>query len=673
MNKNIILSAHSGFCFGVKRSVELAEKALENKSSTKYMLGEIIHNVQVVAQMINKGAKIISDVDEIDDNFAEVIIRAHGEAKSVFDSLEKRKIKYIDTTCPYVKKIHNIVAQYYANGFKIIIIGDKNHPEVIGINGWCDNSAKIYNYFAEFKTGIENSVEFDIIEDNVCLVAQTTINTKVWSECIEYAKKVFPNSICFDTICSATDKRQKNAKLIAESSDIMIVIGGKKSSNTLKLFEICKQHCKHVYHIEEPDELKDITIGPNDVIGITAGASTPAFIIREVIKKMEQEKVILDSNEELSFAEAFEKSFITLNTGDVVSGVVTKITPTEVWLNLGTKHDGYIPVDEFSSDPNAKMEDLVGIGDTVEAFVVRVNDVEGIIMLSKKKIDTMKTWQEINDAVEDGKVLSGIVTEAVKGGMVVLVNGIRVFVPASLASDHFMEDLSSLVGNTVELRILEINRQRKRVIGSVKSVLVEKKNEAASKLWEDIEVNKTYKGVVKSLAQYGAFVDIGGADGMLHISELSWNRIKHPSDVLKVGDIIEVYILKADKETKKISLGYKKASDNPWEIFKSKYKVGDIVSCRIIKMMPFGAFAQIIPGVDGLIHISQISEKRIPNPESVLKIDQNVDAKIVEIDFEKNKVNLSIRALTDIIDEIPVKETIGDNKEDATDEQTTVE
>ena len=649
MPRKIILSPHAGFCFGVKRSVEMAYGAVEQNSQNLYMLGEIIHNDLVVNELIKKGVKLIHSPDEIKGENARVIIRAHGEAKKIYDRLGELGVECIDTTCPFVRKIHRIVEKHHEAGDEIIIIGDKAHPEVIGINGWCEDSANIYKTLNELQTGLENSVAFDIMNTNVCLVAQTTINKANWRRCLSYVKANIPNAKTHDTICLATEERQNDAAEISKVSDTVIVIGGRKSSNTLKLVEVCREHCKNVFHIETPKELKSITIGRDDKVGITAGASTPAFIIREVIERMEDEKIIMDNNEELSFAEAVEQSIKSLHTGDVVTGIVSKILPGEIRLDLGTKQDGYIPADEFTSDPNANLNDLVKVGDEVEAFVVRVSDVEGGIMLSKKKIDSMKMWKEVEAAVEDQRVLSGVVTEAVRGGVVVMVNGVRVFVPASLAAERYTEDLSGLVGTNVDLRILEINRQRKRVIGSIKSVLVERKAEAAKKIWDEIEVGKAYKGIVKSIMPYGAFVDIGGVDGMLHISEMSWQRIKNPSEIMAVGDEIDVFILKLDTEgeKKKISLGHKKPEDNPWEIFKSKYNVGDVVSCRIIKLMPFGAFAQIVPGVDGLIHVSQIAQKHIPSPESELSIDQVVDAKITAIDFEKKKVNLSIRALLD--------------------------
>lgn len=651
MSREIILSPHAGFCFGVRRSVDMAYEAAGENTENLYMLGEIIHNDIVVNALLERGVKLIHSPSEIEGEGARVIIRAHGEAKSVFSELERIGASYIDTTCPFVKKIHRIAQEHHKAGDEVIIIGDRAHPEVIGINGWCGGNAKIYKTLNELKTGLENSVGFDIMNTNVCLVAQTTINKANWQKCLSYVKTCIKHAKTYDTICLATEERQNDAADISRISDTVIVIGGRKSSNTLKLFEVCAENCKNVYHIESPDELKDLAIGKDDKVGITAGASTPAFIIREVIERMEDEKIVMDNNEELSFAEAIEQSFKSLNTGDVVTGIVTKVLPGEIRVDLGTKQDGYIPVDEFTADPSANINDLVKPGDEVEAFVVRVSDVEGVIMLSKKKIDSMKMWKEIEAAVEDQRILSGVVTEAVKGGVVVMVSGVRVFVPASMAAERFMEDLSGLVGKNVDLRILEINRQRKRVIGSIKSVLVERRNEASKKIWDEIEVGKVYKGTVKSIMPYGAFVDIGGVDGMLHISEMSWQRIKHPSEVMSVGDEIEVFILKLDTESdkKKISLGFKKAEDNPWEIFKSKYNVGDVVSCRIIKMMPFGAFAQILPGVDGLIHVSQIAQKHIPNPESVLSIDQVVDAKITAIDLEKKKINLSIRALLDVI------------------------
>jgi 4-hydroxy-3-methylbut-2-enyl diphosphate reductase len=654
MRINITVAKTAGFCFGVKRAVDIAYQVCAQKDSV-YMLGPIIHNEIVVKQLAEQGAIIVSGIDEIKENGVTAIIRAHGLDPDSYRQMEAKNIQIVDATCPFVKKIHNIVNKYHGIGYEIIIIGDKHHPEVIGINGWSDNNAYIFKEVSEVKDFIAQNPQF--CQKQLCVVAQTTINQKKMKDTIEYLQKLCTNIIVFDTICSATIQRQNEAVKIAQNCDVMLVVGSSDSSNTRKLVEVCQQYCGHVYLVNDASDLRRDMIFDGANVGITAGASTPAFIIKEVINIMSQENNQNES-QEISFAEAFEQSIKTLNTRDILTGVVVGIAPNEIHVDLGTKHDGYIPISELTDDINVKPEDLVKIGQEIEVFVVRVNDVEGTIMLSKKKIDAMKGWQEVEKSADEGSIVHGTVTEAIKGGVIVLVNGVRVFVPASLAAERYTADLSTLVGKPVDLKIIEMNKQRRRITGSIKAVLDEQRAVKAQKIWDEIENGKIYQGVVKSLTSYGAFVDIGGVDGMVHVSELSWNRIKHPSDVLKVGDELEVYIINADKETRKISLGHKKASDNPWEIFKGKFDVGDVVSCKIVKLMPFGAFAEIIPGVDGLIHISQISDKRIAKAGDVLTTGQVVDAKITDLDLENKKVNLSIRALLEeIAPAAPVNET----------------
>lgn len=640
--KELHVAETAGFCFGVKRAVDIAEKNLAMHEKKIYMLGPIIHNTPLIQKMEREGAVVISDLSQVQqrDN-ACVLIRAHGLPKRGYEEIEQAGLSYIDATCPFVKKIHQIVEEHYQKGETIIIIGERRHPEVVGINGWCENKALIAADGEELQQILE---KYDnLAQKQLCIVAQTTINRENFENCLDILNKQCTNAVKFDTICNATNERQKEATKLARESDAMIVIGSRESSNTRKLVEVCKKYCPRVCHIETAQELDKRVVSDAEIIGLTAGASTPAFIIKEVVNTMVDEKNMLD--EEMSFAEMFEQSLKTINNGDIVTGTVVAIAPNEIHLDLGTKSDGYIPVSELTDDANADINSLVKVGDEIEAFVVRVNDVEGTVMLSKKKVDSIKGFKKIQEAFENGEIQSGKVVDAIKGGVIVLVDGTRVFVPASLAAERYTADLKTLVGNDVQLKIIEVNPQRRRVTGSIKAVLEEQRKAKAAAIWETIEEGKEYTGTVKSLTSYGAFVDIGGVDGMIHISELSWGRIKHPSEVVSVGDTVNVYILKADKETKKISLGYKKAEDNPWNIFVSKYKIGDVVNCKIVKLMPFGAFAEILPGIDGLIHISQIANKRIAKPEDALTVGQEVEAKLVEIDGENHKINLSIRAL----------------------------
>ena len=436
--------------------------------------------------------------------------------------------------------------------------------------------------------------------------------------------------------------RQSEAQELAAQSDAMIVVGDRKSSNTRRLAELCRIRCPLVLAVEGAEALEPASLGGAASIGITAGASTPGWIIKEVYNKM-SDKIELEIEE--SFAEMLEKSIKTLHTGEKVTGVVTEITPTEIYVDLGTKHAGYIPVSELSDDPTAKVEDIVKVGDEIETYVMRVNDAEGVVTLSKKRLDTVKSWDEVEQAKEEGTIVEGVITEENKGGVVASVKGVRVFIPASQTGLPRNAPMSELVKKKVRLKITEVNRARRRVVGSIRAVEQAERAEKAAKVWAEIENGKRYQGVVKSLTSYGAFVDIGGVDGMVHISELSWSRIKHPSEVVSVGDPVEVYVISFDPEKKKISLGMKDRSQDPWTVFTGKYSVGDTANVRIVKLMTFGAFAEIVPGVDGLIHISQIADHRIDKPSDVLKEGDMVDVKIIDIDTENQKVSLSIRAL----------------------------
>lgn len=634
----------AGFCFGVNRAVNMVYDSLE-KFKNPVTLGPIIHNRQVVSDLENRGVRMISSVTEAKHSDT-VIIRAHGVPKTDCDYLEANKIDYIDTTCPFVKKIHNIVKKQYESGDKIIIAGDRTHPEVIGINGWCNNSALIISSADEITEEI-------LLLPDVSLVSQTTLNHFVWEEIISKLKG--NNNIkVFDTICSATRKRQEEAEKIAERSDAMIIIGGKESSNTKKLVYICSRFCP-AYHIESANQLPQNIEGEN--IGITAGASTPADIIKEVIHTMTEENTIAQG--EINFADELEKSFKTLNTGDIVTGTVIGVTPTEVYVDLGAKADGFIPADELGAAPGTAPADVCKVGDEIEVFVVRVSDVEGTIQLSRRKIANMKDWEIMKTAMEEETVLEGKVLEVVNGGMIMLVNSLRVFIPASLANDRFMRDLTPLIDKELPLRIIDVNPRRHKVVGSVKSVLSERRAAQLKEIWENIEIGKKYKGVVKSLTQFGAFVDIGGVDGLVHISELSWKKIKHPSEVVNVGDVIDTYVIDFNAETGKISLGYKNPDDDPWKKIEAM-NVGDIVKCTVVRLVPFGAFVEVVPEVDGLVHISQIADRHIAKPGDVLEIGQEVDAKILEIDLEgsKKKISLSIKQAADSSE---TNETAGEN------------
>ena len=570
-----------------------------------------------------------------------VIIRAHGVPEQVQQALCARGVPVLDATCPFVKKIHTIVKNETQKGRKIIIFGSPAHPEVEAIASFCREPVIVQSP-EELENWLREAPERRNIP--ISMVSQTTSSQKMWKSCAEIAKKVCTNCEIFDTICRATEMRQEEAAFLSKSCDAMVVVGDARSSNTGRLAMICKENCPKVVLVDHADELDMTFFHGAATVGITAGASTPPWIIKEVNNKMSEELKVETAQEE-NFAELLEQSLKTLNNGDKVTGTVMAIGSTEIEVDLGTKHTAYIPLDDFSGDPSVKPEDVVHVGDEIEAIVVHVNDGEGVVRLSRKRLEAGKAWEEIEAAVEDKTVVEGNVTEENKGGIVVNVKGIRVFVPASQSGVPKGGDLNEMVGKTVQLRITEVNRARRRVVGSIRSVAAEQRKAAQEKIWSEIEVGKQYHGTVKSLTSYGAFVDIGGVDGMVHVSELSWNRIKNPSEVVKVGDEIDVYVIALDPEKRKISLGYKTEATNPWTLFNNQFQVGDVAKVKIVKLMTFGAFAEIIPGVDGLIHISQIADRRIGKPEDVLSEGQEVDAKIIDIDQEHKRISLSIRAL----------------------------
>ena len=637
--REVILAKSAGFCFGVRRAVELAQQVAQS-GQPYVMLGPVIHNDHVIADLEAQGVRCVASLEEVPPGCG-VIIRSHGEGKAVYDQLAAMGCPVADATCVTVAHIHEIGKDASDRGRQVIIIGAPEHPEVKAIAGWCIG-AKIFRNVAELTEFLE--IWNENSQKPVTLVSQTTSTDRIWIPCREKVKKECTNAEIFDTICNATCMRQSEAQSLAERCQAMIVIGDRKSSNTTRLAELCRAHCPLVYHISRAEELDPRKVSGVASVGITAGASTPGWIIKEVKDKMSEENINAMEIEE-SFADMLEKSIKTLNTGDKVTGVVTGITATEVNVDLGTKHAGYIPLSELSDDPSVKPEDIVKVGDEIETYVMRVNDVEGVATLSKKRRDSVKNWDTIEAAVEEKTILEGTVTEVNKGGIVVNVKGIRVFVPASQTGKPRGADLSEMVKEQVKLRITEVNRSRRRVVGSIRSVLAEERAAKAAEVWANIEEGKHYEGTVKSLTSYGAFVDIGGVDGMVHVSELSWSRIKNPAEVVSVGDKVNVYVISFDAEKKKISLGMKDRNEDPWEKFTSTYEVGSVASVRVVKLMTFGAFAEIVPGVDGLIHISQIADHRIEKPGDELEEGQIVDVKITDIDYDRKKVSLSIRAL----------------------------
>lgn len=717
------IAEKAGFCFGVARAVKIARENAGSRDGT-VTYGMLIHNRDVTEELKELGVDMVKSIDEIKPG-TNVIIRAHGIPADEEEAIKNRGAIIIDATCPYVKKIHSIVSGAAENGADIIIVGDPNHPEVKGINGRCLGRGHIINSANEAE-----QINSDILSNNVVIVAQTTLRKDFFKKIEKILKKHFTNAKIFDTICSATDERQKAAAELAARADCMIVIGGAESSNTKKLYELCGEHCKNTVAVENDKELKKyIKQGKfpafKKLVGITAGASTPDTVIKEVYLTMAE-------NNEMNFAEALEETLKPIKSGEVVKGVVIGVTPTEVRVDIGNKYDGVIPFGELTDDTNVDINDLVKVGEEVEVYVVHVSDRDGVVTLSKKKIDAVKGMEELKTAFENNEVLTGRVIELVKGGVVSIVNCVRVFIPASECAERFLADLGVLLGTEQKFRIIKMDvdrRGRQRVVGSIKSVAKEESEKAAAEFWANAEegkkytgtvksltsfgafvdlggvdglihiselspvrishpseavkvgdqidvyikelnkeenrvslvrelkekkaeefwanaeIGKHYDGIVKSLTSFGAFVDLGGVDGLVHISELSWQRIKHPSEVVKVGDTINVYIKDMNKETGKISLGYKKEEDSPWVKGTENLHVGDTIKCKIVRILPFGAFAEVAPYVDGLIHISQISNERIGKPSDVLAIGDVVDAKVVEINNDTKQIGLSMKAL----------------------------
>ena len=647
----ITLAKTAGFCFGVNRAVNMVYDLLENGKKV-CTLGPIIHNPQMVSELESRGVRIVDTPGDVKDGEV-LVIRSHGVGEEIYRQAAASGVEVSDATCPFVAKIHRIVSENSKAGDTVLIAGDEQHQEVKGIIGHTYNDYYVFSSDDDLKKLLE--IHPEITKKSITAVSQTTFNAQKWKKSQKILKKVCTNLKIFDTICSATADRQNEAKLLAEDNDAMVVIGGKHSSNTRKLTELCASICERTYAVETAAEIKPEFFEGVFTVGVVAGASTPAGIIKEVIKTMseilqpveeqvEVNETVQKSFEEMTDEEAFEASLNSLTGDQKVVGTVIAVNPSEITVDIGRGVTGYITKDEYSSNPNADLLSEVKVNDEFNLIIMKINDQEGTAMLSKRRYDAIAGWDNIVSAKESGEILHGTVNDVVKGGVTVYSNNVRIFIPASQATASRNDSLEDLKGKEVDFRIIEIGRGR-RAIGSIRSVLREARKEAIEKVWSNIAVGDRFTGVVKSLTGYGAFVDIGGVDGMVHISELSWTRIKNPSEVLSVGDTIEVYVKALDTEKRKISLGYKKAEDNPWTIFQNKYAVDDVVTVTIVSMTSYGAFARIIPGVDGLIHISQIANKRIAKPQDELKVGQEVDAKITAIDLEKKRVSLSIRAL----------------------------
>ena len=643
----IITAKYAGFCFGVKRAVDAVFRLAEEKPEAQiYTVGELIHNPNVNEKLRENGIGTLSE-EHLEEELKNAdpqsvfVVRTHGIPSCALEALrafvrKNPKSEILDMTCPFVAKIYRIMEENTSEDTFTVLIGTATHPEVIGIASYIKGNFRIVSGFSELSILSKSELAQAFDSKRIIMASQTTHNLEDYQNCKKFIKNLYTNALFFDTICNVTETRQKEIEKLSRECNAMLVIGGRESSNTKKLYDISRANCPETHFIETARDIPFHITQMTGKVGIAAGASTPGYIIEEVKNTMSEQE---------NFAQLLEESFKTLNTGDTVRGIVTSVTNTEVHVDIGSKVTGVLTIENVTDDPQAKLENLFKVGDEVEAVAVRVSDLDGIATLSKKKVDAHNNWAKVVEAKENEEILEGKITEAVKGGVIAYALSQKIFIPASQTNVPKNGDLQSIVGTKQKFKIIEIKEDRKRAIGSIRVVLKEERKALLEEFWANIEVGKHYTGKVKSLTSYGAFVDLGGVDGMVHTTELSWLRISAPKDVVSIGDTLEVFVKDFDREKNRISLGYKTEDTNPWKLFTDKYSIGDVAPVTIVSMMPFGAFAQIIPGVDGLIHITQIANKRIAAPAEVLELGQVVDAKIIDIDTEKHKVSLSIRAL----------------------------
>lgn len=630
----ILLAKSAGFCFGVQRAVDTAYKHADEKNV--YTYGQIIHNEEVVGDLAKHGVKILEDdeLDQIKDS--KVIIRSHGAEKRVYDILEKNGNEIIDATCPFVKKIHNIVMDECGKGHTVIIIGDGKHPEVKGIMGWCMSEPVVIGTEEEAEKFVQSCLNGEYKpSENISIVSQTTFNYRKFHNVVDIIRNKLYNVTAYKTICNATSVRQREAQEIASKVDAMIVIGGRNSSNTQKLYEISKKKCENTYYIQTLVDLDLTTFESVSRVGITAGASTPNKLIKEVHGRMD----------EMNFAELLEndESRGSIKTGEIVEGRVIDVKPDEIIVDISYKSDGVIPRNEYTNTPNADLTELVHVGDAITAKVVKTNDGEGSVLLSYKRVAAEKANEKLEAALESGEILTGKVVQVVSGGLNVMYDETRVFIPASLVSDTYEKNLDKYLDQDVEFILTEYQPKKRRIIGNRKQIIVARKAEAAKELFDRIEVGMTVEGVVKNVTSFGAFIDLGGADGLLHISEMSWGRVEDPKSVLKVGDKVKAFIKNIDGE--KIALSLKFDDTNPWLNADEKYAPGTVVTGKVARMADFGAFIELEPGVDALLHVSQISYDHVNKPEDVYKVGDVVEAEVVECNAADKKISLSVKSL----------------------------
>lgn len=661
----IKLAEHSGFCFGVKEALKRAEQTVEeNQGSNRkiYSCGQIIHNKTVTDDLEKKGVSIIKSPDEAEEGSI-VIVRSHGEPESFYKAAEKRNIKIVDATCPFVKRIQQLVREAKNNGRHVVVVGDKNHPEVIGINGWCDNEAMVVSDLHE-----ANQVE----EDNLFVVAQTTITTELFNEIIDYFKAEKKEVVVYNTICHATEERQKSCMETAIDSDLMVIIGDSGSSNTRKLFEIAKKYCTKTYFVENIETLPLKEVEKCNRIGMSAGASTPERIIKEVIATMSE--LFTETKEDNlmhDLMEEIEKSLRLPRSGEIVNGEVIQVSNREIVVNLGCKKDGIIPRDEFVLEGDQELTDLFKEGDEIQAKVLKTDDGDGNILLSKKKLEVNEHWDEINTALENKSFVNAKVVKEVKGGVIAVYKEVSGFIPLSQLSDKFIDKADEFIGKTLPVKVTRVDQKRNKVVFSHKAYLTEERQKKVQETWDSLHVGDIVEGTVMRFTEYGAFVDIGGLDGLLHISEISWGKLKHPQEALKIGEKVQVKILSMNTEKGKISLGLKQNRPEPWTVIDEKYQIGQVISGKVVQIKDYGAFVELEPGLDGLVHISEIAYKRVTNIADELTVGQEVSAKILEIDKERKRISLSIKETLEppTAEEVAAPEEAAPAEEEAADEE----
>ncbi|AAK79811.1 bifunctional 4-hydroxy-3-methylbut-2-enyl diphosphate reductase/30S ribosomal protein S1 [Clostridium acetobutylicum] len=637
--RKVMLAEKAGFCFGVKRAVDMALLTQKEYNKKIYTLGELIHNNDVVDKLKDNNVYPIGieDIDNLKENDV-ILIRSHGISEEIYKILLSKGLTVINATCPFVTKIQEKVKKYNELGYDIVIVGDKYHPEVIGINGWCDNKAII----SKQGENLENITS----ESKVCIVSQTTEKLENWEKVLKEVKNRAIEVISFNTICNATSERQKIAKDLSNKVDFMVVIGGKQSSNTTKLYEICKSNCNETIHVENSGEIpENILKNKNCVIGVTAGASTPDWIIEEAISKMSENQISNETNNEMADA----MKFIAENEGKIyvgasVTGEIIQVSEKEVFLNINYKRDGVIPKSEIDDD-GKDLKELFTVGDKIVAKIIKLKDADNYVVLSVKELQREQGYKEIKEAFENKTTLNVVVKEDVKGGIIASYKGIRIFIPASHVELFHVDNLKEYIGKSFDVAIIEYSTKKRqtKIVASRRALLSKEKEKVEETVWNKLEEGQVVEGEVKRLTDFGAFVEIEGVDGLLHVSEISWGRVEKPADVLKIGDKIKVYVLSVDKENKKLSLSVKKLTENPWNNVEEKYPVGSVVLGKVIRFADFGAFVKLEPGVDGLVHISEISHKRIAKPSDALNVGEEIKAKILEVSSEEKKIGLSIR------------------------------